>query len=144
VGSAPALPHWPPGTVAVLSTAGRDAHAIPVSTAVRAGDACLLFALGRGRESLARLRADPRVALTLMAAGDVAVTAYGRASVAADPLPGADGVVAVRLDVERVCDHARPAFAIEAGVAWRWTDAAAADRDEQVRRDLLTLVARGS
>ena len=30
------LPEWPEGTVAVLSTAGP--HAIPVSTAVRAGD----------------------------------------------------------------------------------------------------------
>lgn len=138
------LPRWPPGTVAVLSTGGGDPHAIPVSTAVRAGDACLLFALGRGRESLARLRADPRAALTLMAAGDVAVTAHGRASVAADPLPGAEGVVAVRLDVERVCDHVQPAFQIEAGVAWRWTDAEAAGRDERVRRALVVLAAPAS
>jgi hypothetical protein len=78
-----------------------------------------------------------------MAAGNVAVTAHGRASVAADPLPGAEAVVAVRLDVERVCDHGQPAFEIEAGVAWGWTDADAARRDEQVRRALLALAAPG-
>src|SRR5918911_387339 len=68
-----ALPEWPPGTVAVLSTAGAAPHAIPVSTAVRAGERHVLLALAPRRSSLARLRADPRVALTVLAAGDVAV-----------------------------------------------------------------------
>ena len=34
----PMLPDWPDGTVAVLSTGAGPPHAIPVSTAVRAGD----------------------------------------------------------------------------------------------------------
>ena len=38
----------------------------------------VLFALAAGRESLARLRADPRVALVVLAEGDTAVTAHGR------------------------------------------------------------------
>ena len=40
-----------------------------------------MFALALRRESLARLREDPRCALTILAAGDVAVTAIGRATV---------------------------------------------------------------
>ena len=70
------LPDWPEGTVAVLSTAGP--HAIPVSTATRSGDATIHLALAHRRDSLARLREDPRCALTILAAG-VAVTAYADA-----------------------------------------------------------------
>src|SRR6185295_15230638 len=66
------LPDWPTGTVAILSTAGGAPHAIPVSTAVRAGPRRVLLALARTRDSLARLRADPRCALIVIAAGDVA------------------------------------------------------------------------
>src|SRR5437868_12497417 len=92
------LPDWPPGTLAVLSTGAGEPHAIPVSTAVRAGPRAVLLGLAGGRESLRRLRADARCALTVMAAGDVAITAVGRARVVGDPT--AAGVVAVRVDVE--------------------------------------------
>ena len=71
------LPTWPDGTVAVLSTSGP--HAIPVSTAVRSGDATIHFALAHKRESLARLRDDPRCALTVIAA-DTAFTAHATAT----------------------------------------------------------------
>ena len=134
------LPEWPPGTVAILATAGGAPHAIPVSTALRAGSRTVLLALAPRRESLARLRADARCALALLAAGDVALTAHGRADVLADPLPG--GVVAIRLAVERIQDHGQATFAIEAGVGWRWTDAAAERRDGQVRAALAALAAR--
>ena len=77
------LPSWPAGTVAVLSTGAGEPHAIPVSTAVRRGPRELAFALSLRRESLARLRADPRCALTLLSAG-VSVTALGRAFVEAE------------------------------------------------------------
>ena len=78
------LPAWPAGTVAVLSTGAGEPHAIPVSTAVRRGPRTIVFALALRRESLARLRADPRCALTVLAAGNVAFTALGRASVVAE------------------------------------------------------------
>ena len=42
------LPDWPDGTVTVLSTAAGAPHAIPVSTAVRSGDATIHFALEEG------------------------------------------------------------------------------------------------
>ena len=135
----PDLPGWPPGTVAILSTAGESPHAIPVSTGVRAGPRRVLFALAAGRESLRRLCADPRVAFTLLCEGDVAVTAHGTARVVADPLPGADGVVAVALDVEEVQDHGQPRFVIEAGVCWRWVDSQAQARDADVRAALAAL-----
>jgi hypothetical protein len=125
----------------VLSTAGTAPHAIPVSTAVRAGERRVLLALAPRRSSLARLRADPRVALTVLAAGDVAVSAEGVARVVAERLPGAESVVAVALDVESVQDHGQPTFAIEDGVRWRWTDRDAAERDAAVRAALLALAA---
>jgi hypothetical protein len=126
------LPDWPDGSVAVLSTAGP--HAIPVSTAVRAGDAVVHFALAHRRDSLARLREEPRCALTVLAAG-VAVTAYGRATV----VDGDDRVAFVRLDVEEVADHDQPTFAIEDGVRWRWTDEGAEAGDASVREALRRL-----
>ena len=123
------IPDWPPGTVAILVTAGP--HAIPVSTARRAGPTAVLLALGPRRGSLARLREDPRCALAVIAAG-TAVTLRGRATEVGE----AAGTVAIRLDVEAVDDHAQPTFAIHEGVRWEWTDAAAAERDEQVRAAL--------
>jgi hypothetical protein len=130
------LPDWPPGTVAILATAGEAPHAIPVSTAIRAGDGAVLLGLAPSRASLARLRADPRAALVVLAAGDVAFTAHGRATIV-DELEA--GVVAVRLDVDDVQDHTQPTFTIEDGVRWRWTDPEAARRDGQVRRALSSL-----
>ena len=63
----------------MLSTGAGAPHAIPVSTAVRRGPRTIVFALALRRESLARLREDPRCALTMLAAGNVAFTALGRA-----------------------------------------------------------------
>jgi len=127
------IPDWPPGTVAILSTAGP--HAIPVSTAVRAGPDAVLLALGPNRGSLARLREDPRCALAVIAEG-VAVTFRGRATVVGE----AAGTIAVRLAIEAVDDHSQPTFAIEEGVRWRWTDADAERRDAVVRAALCQLI----
>lgn len=135
--SAPVLPEWPPGTVLILVSAGSPPHAIPVSAAVRAGPERVLLGLASSRESLARVRQDPRVALAIMAGGDVAVTAYGTATVRDADLT--DGVAAVELRVERVQDHNRPTFVIESGVGWHWTDAAAQERDGEVRAALQRL-----
>lgn len=131
------LPHWPDGTVLVLVTAGEHPHAIPVSAAVRAGERRVLLGLAQSRGSLARLRADSRAALSITATGDVAVTAYGIARVRDEPV--VDGVCAVELLVDWVQDHNRPTFVIESGVAWRWTDDAARERDAQVRAALARL-----
>ena len=130
------LPEWPPGTVTVLATGGGPPHAIPVSAALRAGPAVALLGLAASRESLARLRSEPRAALVVLAAGDLAFTAHGRATVLDEVV---DGVVAVRLDVDDVQDHGQPTFVIEDGVRWRWTDEAAAERDREVRRALRAL-----
>ncbi len=131
------LPEWCNGTVAILSTvdAGMP-HAIPVSTAVRADPRRVLFALGRGRGSLARLRADPRAALALVGADDVAFTARGRAAVVVESLEGVGDVAAVALEVERIDDHARSEFEILDGVRWRWLDEAAQRGDAHVRAAL--------
>ena len=132
------LPDWPAGTVAILSTGGDAPHAIPVSTAVRAGPGRVVLALARTRASLDRLREDPRCALTVVAAG-VAFTAHGRAAVVQDPMEVADSVVAVAIDVHDVQSHADPRFAIEAGVAWRWVDAEASTRDAAIHEALRRL-----
>ena len=124
----------------ILSTGGEAPHAIPVSAALRAGPRRVLLALADGRESLARIRADRRVALTILCAGDVALTVHGWATVVDEGL--VEGVVAVELSVERVQDHNRPTFAIECGVSWRWTDPAASARDADVRAALERLARR--
>ena len=128
------LPEWPDGTVAVLSTGAGAPHAIPVSTAVRLGPRTIVLALAERRESLARLREEPRCAVAILADG-ISVTAHGRATI--EPL--SEGLAAVRVAVESVQDHADPRFAIEAGVRWRWTDAEAAARDAAVRAALSRL-----
>jgi hypothetical protein len=125
------LPEWPEGTVSVLSAGAGVPHAIPVSTALRSGPATVHLALGLRRESLARLRADPRCALTVLAAG-VAVTAHATAAVVGEN----DRVAFVRLDVESVQDHDQPTFELEDGVRWRWTDAEAEAGDAEIRAAL--------
>jgi hypothetical protein len=127
-----ALPEWEDGTVAVLATGGGAPHAIPVSTCVRAGPRTVLLALAKRRESLARLRADPRAALAIVTGG-VAITAHARATILHDLN---EAVVAVRLDVESIQDHDQPTFAIEAGVRWRWLDDEAGERDAEIRAAL--------
>lgn len=122
----------------MLATAGPEPHAIPVSTCVRSGPRTIHLALALRRESLARLRRDPRCALTIVAA-DVAITAHGRAAIVEDPMAVSDRVAAVRLDVERIQDHDQPRFEIEAGVAWRWIDAQAEADDAAIRAALARL-----
>ena len=136
------LPEWSPGAVAMLGTGAGAPHAIPISTAVRAGDRRILMALAPRRESLARLRADPHAAFTLITRGNIALTAHGTASVVAESLPGAEGVVAVALEVEEIQDHGQPTFVVVDGVRWHWTDAEAQRRDAAVRAALLALADR--
>ncbi len=131
-----ALPEWGPGTVAVLSTGAGPPHAIPVSTAVRAGPRTIALALALRRESLARLRADFRCALTVMAGRNVAFTAHGRATIVAEPMDVSDRVAAVRIDVDAIQDHGNDRFEIDDGVRWHWTDAVAERQDAEIRAAL--------
>lgn len=133
------LPEWDDGTVAVLSTGGGRPHAIPVSTGVRAGPRRVLIALALRRESLARLREEPRCALTIMGAGNVALTAHATATIVQDPMEASDKVAAVRLDVEEIQDHTQPRFEIEASVRWRWRELEARERDGAIRAALRAL-----
>jgi Pyridoxamine 5'-phosphate oxidase len=117
------LPEWPPRTVALLSTSDDvGPHAIPVSAPVRAGDHAILINLRADRDSLSRLRARPRVALTILAEGDVAFTARGRAQALDEPLPGTTAYTAVAILVDEVDDHRQPAFTVTGGVDREWTD----------------------
>lgn len=138
------LPEWEPGTVAVLSVGGGSPHAIPISTAVRAGPRTVVLALALRRESLARLRRDPRCALTVMAAGNIAVTAHGRATIVEEPMVVSDRVAALRIDVEAIQDHGQETFAIEDGARWRWTDPEAERRDREIRAALSRLPTAGA
>jgi hypothetical protein len=122
------LPHWPEKTATVLSTGAGAPHAIPVSTAVRRGDRTLRFALSLRRESLVRLRADPRCAVTVMARG-LAFTALGRATVVAE----LERIAVLELAVEDIQDHDSPRFEIDAGVAWHWTSADDERTDAETR-----------
>ena len=128
------LPDWPDGTVAVLTTGGGKPHAIPVSTALRAGPRSIVLGLAVRRESLTRLRAEPHCALTILAPG-LAFTALGRAWVVDE----GERIAAVRIAVDRIQDHDQPTFAIDEGVRWHWTDADAERADAAVREALREL-----
>jgi hypothetical protein len=127
------LPTWDPGTPAVLIAGGL--HAIPVSTAVRRGDDRIVFALGRRRSMLERLRAEPAAALCVLGRG-VAFTAYGRATVVRDQLDAAP-VTAVELRVERVQDHlADGRTEMIDGARYEWRDSKAAESEPRIRAEL--------
>jgi hypothetical protein len=119
-----ALPEWPLRTVGVLATVDDSPHAIPISAPLRAGDRSILLSLHRERGSLARLRKESRVALLILAEGDVAFTARGRAQVVTEPLAGAPEYAAIAIAVEAIDDHRQAAFRVESGVDRRWVDEA--------------------
>jgi hypothetical protein len=122
--------------VAILATGGDQPHAIPVSAVLRAGPQLVLIGLAHSRESLRRLRREPRVTLAILGE-QLAVSVDGVARVVTEEL--VDGVAAVAIDVETVSDHLRPTFEIESGVRWRWTDTEAAGRDAEVQTALRRL-----
>jgi hypothetical protein len=129
---AASLPDWPARTIAVLATVDDGPHAIPVSAPVRAGDRTILLGLRRSRDSLARLRRRPQVALLVLAEGNVAFTARGTARIAAEPMVDDPDFAAVAIDVSEVDDHRQPAFTVEAGVDRAWVDES--ERDALGRR----------
>jgi hypothetical protein len=128
------LPHWERGTPAVLCVVGP--HPIPISTAVRAEADRILFALGRERETLGRLREDGRAALLIMGAG-LAFTAHGWAAVVAEELEAADTVVAVELHVVRMQDHLADGRTEMLDAArWRWTADGLAETQDAIIAEL--------
>jgi hypothetical protein len=127
-----ALPRWDRGTPGWLVVGGL--HAIPISTAVRAGDRRLVFALGRSRGTLARLRQDPHAAFCLMGR-DAAFTAHGRARILGE-LASAP-VIAVELTVAGVQDHlADGRTEMLGGPAYRWRDERAAAVEPRIMDEL--------
>lgn len=60
----------------------------------------------------------------MLAEGDVAFTARGRASVVQAPLSGAPDYVAVAIDVDEIDDHRQAEFRVESGVGREWVDTA--------------------
>ena len=131
------LPEWEQGTPAVLCVAGP--HPIPVTTPVRAGPHRVLLALGRRRETLERLRVDPRVAFLVMGA-EVAFTAHCRAVVIAEELEATDTVVAVELTVERLQDHlADGRTEMVDGPRWRWCNGPDGEAEDAIIAELKAL-----
>lgn len=133
------LPEFPPGLVAVLATVGpRGPVAIPVSALLRCGAHELLLALAGRRGSLARLRDEPRVALSLSGPG-FCLAVEGEARVEADPLPGAENMVGVRVRADVVRDTCGPSTAVDAGIRWRWTTGESETRHRRVLAALAAL-----
>jgi hypothetical protein len=120
------LPDWPRKTIAILSTLDDGPHAIPISAPVRAADDRIRFSLRRDRDSVARIRNSPRVAITILAEGDVAFTARGDAHLLEDVLDQPD-YVAVELHVGAVDDHRQAAFGVTGGIDREWRDEAERD-----------------
>jgi hypothetical protein len=131
------LPRWEPGTPAVLSVHGP--HAIPVSTAVRASEDRIVFALARRRDTLARLRDHPAAALCVLGAG-VAFTAEGDVAVVREELSASPHVAALELRVERIQDHlADGRTEMVDGARWQFTSDDAAASDAALRAELAQL-----
>jgi hypothetical protein len=118
------LPKWPAKTIAVLSTQNEQVHAIPITAPLRIGDHQILLRLKRCRESLARLREHPKVALTIFAKGNLAFTARGPARVVQEPMPGAPTFAAVAIDVEDIDDHRQRDLVVDSGISLDWTERA--------------------
>jgi hypothetical protein len=116
------LPEWPEKTIAVLSTQNEEVHAIPITAPLRIGDRQILLRLKRCRESLARLREHPKVALTIFAKGNLAITARGPARVVQEPMLGAPMFAAVAIDVENIDDHRQRDLVVDSGVSLDWTN----------------------
>jgi len=116
------LPDWPTRTIAILSTLDQVPYAIPISAPLRADDQRILFSLHCSRGSLARLRKHPHVALTVLAEGNFAFTARGRARIVREPMGRAPDYAAVAIDVEHIDDHRQAAFVVESGIGRRWID----------------------
>ena len=128
------LPSWERGTPGVLCVDGP--HAIPVTTIVRRGDDRILFSLGRERETLRRLRGEPRVALCVLGEG-IAFTAHGYAYELGDAIQAVDTVVAVELRVENVQDHlADGRTEMLDGARWRWTEKQHGDNEDAIVAEL--------
>src|SRR4029077_16082625 len=116
------LPEWPEKTIAVLSTQNEEVHAIPITAPLRIGDRQILLRLKRCRESLARLRQHPKVALTIFGKGNLAFTARGPAHVVQESMVVAPAFAAVAIDVENIDDHRQREFAVDSGVSLDWTN----------------------
>ena len=115
------LPEWPARTIAVLSTIDEGPHAIPVADPVRASDQRILVSLDRTRRSLARLRANPQVALAILTGGNCAFTTRGRAHIVQESMPAAN-YVAVEIDVAEIDDHLSAGVVVESGVRVQFAD----------------------
>lgn len=132
----PALPHWPEGSVAVLSTMNGSLHAIPVVTVLRADDRTILIALARSRGSVLRIHHDAVVAITLLIGGNHAFTARGRARIVQDTMDKARAFSAIAIDVAEIDDHRQTSFSIESGVALHWNSEA----DQTALREHIALL----
>jgi hypothetical protein len=136
------IPALPADMVAILASTGEAGPvAIPVSAVHRRDPRCLLLALSRRRETVGRLRRDPRASLSLNGPG-LSLCVAGEAHVVADPLPGADFMIAFAVAVDRVWDARGPATDIDAGIRWHWTDPEAGRRHAMVLRALEQLTLR--
>ena len=131
------LPEWAPGTPAILSVHGP--HAIPVSTATRASGDRIVFALARRRETLRRLRDEPRAALSFLGAG-IAFTACGDVAVVREETEASPHVAALELRVTSVQDHlADGRTEMLDGARWRFTSDDAREADSALRKELADL-----
>ena len=118
----PALPYWPEGSVAFLSTMNGSLHAILVVNVLRVGDREILIALAW---SLLRIHQDAVVALTLLIEGNRAFTARGRARIVQDTMDGAKAFSAIAIDVAEIDDHRQTSFSVDSGVGLHWNNDAA-------------------
>jgi hypothetical protein len=136
------LPHWPDETIAVLCTVDEVPYAIPVTAPLRISDRKILLSLKDCRGSLARLRKFPQVALSILAEGDLAFTARGRAIVIQEAMLHAPGFAAVLIEAEEIDDHRLPGRVMTSGAGLDW-DSESTQRMLRAHLDALREIAVG-
>ena len=63
-----------------------------------------------------------QVELTILAEGNIALTARGRARIVQEPMATAHDYAAVAMDVHDIDDHRQAEFLVESGVDRHWVD----------------------
>lgn len=58
----------------------------------------------------------------ILAAGNITLTAQGRARILQQPMSVALDYAAIVIDVEQIDDHRQPTFEVDVGVGRRWLD----------------------
>ncbi|HHV61570.1 MAG TPA: pyridoxamine 5'-phosphate oxidase family protein [Firmicutes bacterium] len=104
--------------VATVTNDGRP-HVAPVNLIVPRDDRTLRLALERSGHTLANIRDNQWVAISILDEGDIAIGVKGRAVIVKDHMDANDAMAMVDVAVNEVENHAHPIILVSCGVRTR-------------------------